>query len=94
MINMKEFTELCQKLRKDPSSKLWIEFSEQLRQTEIKHYRISYSKGKVDSEEDLITSYISLLDKDGEEVSKIPIYLREGTHVRGALYYLRGLTRK
>lgn len=93
MVIAEKFMELCSSLSENPTEELWKEFAAKLEESGIKHYSVSYTEGKVDSEQDLTVSKAILFDSEGKEVTKVPIYLKENDHVKGALIYLKGLTR-
>ena len=93
MENLENFFQICNALKENPTKKIWLDFADKLKYTNIKHYSITYAKGKVDTEQDLTTSYATLYDEIGKEIISIPIYMKDGTQVRGALFFLRGLTR-
>lgn len=93
MISQEEFVQLCHALTENPSLELWKEFAIKLKETSLKHYSVTYRAGKVDTEQDLLTSNVALFDEKGNEVVSVPIYVRDRDTVKGALFYLRGLTR-
>lgn len=87
------FVSLCNKLRANPSRQLWDDFALLLKDSDARHYEVHYAGEKVNDEQDLITSYATLFDGVGKEISKVPICLKEDDKIRGALVYLTGLSR-
>lgn len=93
MISQEEFVQLCHKLTENPSLESWKEFASNLRDTKLKYYSVTFKTGNVDTEQDLLTSNAVLFDEEGNEVTSVPIYVKDRGNIKGALFYLRGLTR-
>lgn len=94
MVIEERFLQICRALRENPTRDLWLEFSDNLKNTSIKYYSITYTKGKLNIDQDLTRSYSTIYDEIGNAITSIPIYTKEGIRVRGALCFLKGLTRK
>ena len=88
------FLQICKTLKEKPTRDIWLEFANELKNTNIRYYSITYRNGKIDNEQDLTASYSTLYDEMGKPIVTIPIWTLEGTQARGALYFLRGLSRK
>lgn len=89
-----KFLAICSALKENPTLNIWLEFAAELKNTNIKYYIITYTKGNLDTEQDLTRSYSTLYDEMGRAITSIPIYIKEGIRVRGALFFLKGLNRK
>ncbi len=79
-------------LQKDPSIENWKKLAKELEGSKVKYYSISFGDGKLSGKDDLTKAEARLYDSRKRKVAAIPIFIKNGRKIEGALIYLRGLS--
>lgn len=79
-------------LQKGPSRENWKRLAEELEGGKVKYYSISFGGSKLSGKDDLTKAEARLYDSKKRKVAAIPIFVKSGRKVEGALIYLRGLS--
>ncbi len=68
-------------------------FSESLKKSGIKYYKIIFANGgKLNRMQDITKSVAKLYDSRYNLVTKVPLFVRNGKEIAGATIYLVGLS--
>lgn len=82
-------------LMSDPSIENWSTFENWLRRSrKVTFYKVNFKEGETSSEQDLLSSYVSIYDLKKNEIFRVPIYCVDSEgEISGAVYHLRNLVR-
>ncbi|MCL5100363.1 MAG: hypothetical protein M1122_00195 [Candidatus Marsarchaeota archaeon] len=86
---MADIEKAALKLQKSNKIDDWESFSEELKKSNVKYYRVFY-KG-LNKSDDLKRSYVELYDIKNKPITRVPLSVIEKNDIRGALIYLKGL---
>ncbi len=78
-------------LRNLPTEDNWTEFERAYRACGARYYKIYYVTGKLNSSQDLTSSYVELFDAEKKLIATAPVFKRSENRVEGALSHLAGL---
>ncbi len=93
MIKNPKITKATEQLWKNQSEKNWKAFSNALKGSPVKYYRIIFAnEGKLNKMQDLTKSTAELYDSKYNLVTTVPVFKTQGKRLRGATIYLMGLS--
>ncbi|MGC8567939.1 MAG: hypothetical protein ACP5RP_01025 [Candidatus Micrarchaeia archaeon] len=81
----------AEKLWKDSSMENWEEFKKLLKKSKAAYYKVVYTTKNLKKVEDLTKSFAEIYDSNEKLMTKVPIIIKNGKNVEGALIYLKGL---
>ena len=79
------------RLTSRPDKKNWSSFRKSLPGSDIAYYHVVYPS-RVNGIDDLESAYIILYDSKYDRRFRIPVYVKDGVRINGALSYLKGLS--
>ena len=79
-------------LWKEQSEENWEALAGALKGSSVKYYKVVFAnEGKLSKMQDLTKSFVDLYDAKYKQVTKVPLFKKDGKRVRGATIYLTGL---